>query len=128
MSNGQQPLYLSRVYFAQLTQIGFRNYLSICRMFVLVLNGIRGLDGSYMMNNLGSFVHSLLFCQTGQFSTTVSFRQPWSLRQQFAPPRVAMSDSELLYTRNPRFRHQQHYPRTRPSSTAVAPRIFPNTN
>jgi hypothetical protein len=34
--------------------------------------------------------------------------QPWSLRQQFAPPMVARSDSELLYTRNPRFRHQQH--------------------
>ena len=25
----------------------------------------------------------MIFCQTGQFSTTVGFRQPWSLRQQF---------------------------------------------
>ena len=52
--------------------------------------------------------HPMIFCQTGQFSTTVGFRQPWSLRQQFVPPRVARSDSELLYTRNPRFWHQQH--------------------
>ena len=27
--------------------------------------------------------HPMIFCQTGQFSTTVGFRQPWSLRQQF---------------------------------------------
>jgi hypothetical protein len=70
----------------------------------------------------------MIFCQTGQFSTTVGLRQPWSLTQQVAPPRVARSDSDLLYTRNSRLRHQQHYPRPRPASTPVPPMIFPNKN
>jgi hypothetical protein len=51
---------------------------------------------------------AMIVCQTGQFSTTVGFRQPWSLRRQCTPPRIARSDSEWLYTRNPRFSHQQH--------------------
>jgi hypothetical protein len=43
---------------------------------------------------------AMIFCQTGQFSTPVGFRQPWSLRQQFTPPRIARIDSELLNNSN----------------------------